>query len=421
MGINTLRGRAAAVLVACMCTAFAAFSIRYSYGVLLPEMLSPLSMTKAQAGAIYAAYFAINCLMSPFIGIVADRCNLRILITAFVMLMGVGTLFMQYATTVIQASVFFAIAGMGAAACWAPVMVIAQRWTGDSIRGTVLSLVDAGSSLGVMAAGTLIPLFVAGSGWQSGWSFLGLMAVTVGAVNFICIRNRPRQAPDCSAAAYDHCRVSDEPGISYSSLFSNRLFWNIALAYLFNGFAIIIPFTFLNTYACKELAMPYETAGFLITLTGIGGLVGKLTLGPLSDTFGRAVILLVCAALVTAGALGMAYSTGVALQVVTFLFGVGYGACWGMYAACASDYFSKKSVGAILGTWSLYLGIGSFVAPIVSGWAADRSGTLQSAFIVAACGGVASLLLLLPLLKTEKQGVHRAVTPKTTKNYLERS
>ena len=411
MGISSLRGRAIAVLAACIFTAFAAFSIRYSYGILLPEMLSPLGMTKAQAGTIFASYFAINCLSSPVIGIISDRCNLRILLTAFVMLMGVGTFLMQYATSVVQASVFFAIAGMGAAACWAPVMVIAQRWTEDTMRGTVLSLVDAGSSLGVMAAGTLIPLFVARSGWQSGWVFLGLLAVTAGVVNFVCIRHRPRQAPGCLATDKNHCSVSSKPAVSYKSLFSNRLFWIIALAYLFNGFAIIIPFTFLNTYACKELAMPYETAGFLITLTGVGGLVGKLTLGPLSDTLGRAVIMLVCAALVTAGALGMAYSTGVILQVVTFFFGIGYGACWGMYAACASDYFSKESAGAILGTWSLYLGVGSFLAPIVSGWAADSTGTLQSAFIVAACGGVASLLLLLPLLKLQKQGIHRVVNP----------
>jgi len=411
MGINSLRGRAIAVLAACIFTAFAAFSIRYSYGILLPEMLSPLGMTKAQAGTIYASYFAINCLLSPVIGILSDRCNLRILITAFVILMGAGTFLMQYATSVMQASACFALAGMGAAACWAPVMVIAQRWTGDSIRGTVLSLVDAGSSLGVMAAGTLVPLFVARSGWQSGWAFLGLMAVTAGAVNFICIRNRPPQASGGLATEKKYAVLSSEPAISYRYLFSNRLFWIIALAYLFNGFAIIIPFTFLNTYACKELAMSYEAAGFLITLTGVGGLVGKLTLGPLSDSFGRAAIMLVCAALVTVGTLGMAYSTGVALQIVTFLFGVGYGACWGMYAACASDYFSKRSVGAILGTWSLYLGIGSFLAPIVSGWAADRSGTLQSAFIVAACGGIVSLLLLLPLLKIQKQGIHRTVTP----------
>ncbi len=411
MGINSLSGRAIAVLAACIFTAFAAFSIRYSYGVLLPEMLSPLGMTKTQAGTIYASYFAINCLLSPVVGIISDRCNLRMLLTAFVVLMGTGTFLMQYATSVMQASACFALAGMGAAACWAPVMVIAQRWTGDSIRGTVLSLVDAGSSLGVMAAGTLVPLFVARSGWQSGWTFLGLMAVTAGAVNFICIRNRPPQVPDVLVTEKKCAILGSEPVISYRSLFSNRLFWIIALAYLFNGFAIIIPFTFLNTYACKELAMSYEAAGFLITLTGIGGLVGKLVLGPLSDTFGRVVIMLVCAVLVTMGALGMVCSTGAALQTVTFLFGVGYGACWGMYAACASDYFSKKLIGAILGTWSLYLGIGSFIAPIVAGWAADSSGTLQSAFIVAACGGAVSLLLLLPLLKIQKQGVHSTATP----------
>lgn len=171
MKTSDMKWRTAAVLSACFFTVFVAFSIRYSYGTLLPKMLQPLDISKAQAGIIYASYFIVNCLFSPVIGILSDRCNIRILLSGFVVIMGVGTFLMQFSTTLLQAAFFFGIAGLGCAACWAPVMAVAQRWTSDARRGLVLSLVDAGSTVGVMTAGAILPIIVAESGWREGGLF----------------------------------------------------------------------------------------------------------------------------------------------------------------------------------------------------------------------------------------------------------
>jgi sugar phosphate permease len=68
-----------------------------------------------------------------------------------------------------------------------------------------------------------------------------------------------------------------------------------------------------------------------------------------------------------------------------------------MYAASASDYFSKESAGSIVGLWTLYLGIGSTISPVIAGWTADATGTLAWSFVLAAAGAALSLLLLLPV------------------------
>jgi len=141
----------------------------------------------------------------------------------------------------------------------------------------------------------------------------------------------------------------------------------------------------------------------LITLIGISGLIGKLTFGPVSDKVGRIKILLLCALLITAGCLGIALCRGWVLPVIVFIFGIGYGACWSLYAACASDLFSKHSAGGIIGLWTFLLGIGSICAPIVAGWTADRSGTLVWAFLIAAIAGLGSFILLLPMLNSQSR------------------
>ena len=109
--------------------------------------------------------------------------------------------------------------------------------------------------------------------------------------------------------------------------------------------------------------------------------------------------MVISAILISGGNLAMAYSRGWILVGVAFIFGIGYGACWSMYAACASDFFSKRAAGGIIGLWTVYLGVGTMLSPIIAGWIADRTGTLMWSFLIAMSGGIASLLLLFPMLK----------------------
>jgi MFS transporter, OFA family, oxalate/formate antiporter len=388
------------VLLACFCTVFAAYAIRYSYGTLLPEMLPSLSITKAQAGVIYSSYFIAYTLFSPLLGLLSDRFDIRILISFFVALMGGGAFLMQYAGSVLQASLFFTLAGIGCAACWAPVMAIAQRWTSDKRRGLSLALVDAGSTLGVMAAGSLVPLVVAGSGWRPAWMSLGILGFGLAIMDFFLIRSSPapRYTP-LPGQTGGQARLS---GFSYRNLFRDKRFWIIGLAYLLTGFAIMVPFTFLSTYAVQELDLSYDSAAMLVTVIGIGGLAGKLTLGPLSDRLGRIKIMLLCAVLIGGGCLGIVYSRGWTLILWTAVFGAGYGACWSMYAACAGDFFSKKAAGGIIGIWTFFLGLGLLSSPIIAGWIGDITGTLIWSFIISAGAAAVSFVLLLPLLKSRQ-------------------
>jgi MFS family permease len=393
--------RAIGVLFACFAIIFVHYAIRYSYGTLLPEMLPSLSITKAQAGMIYSSYFIAYTALSPVLGLLSDRYDIRILLTLFVALMGGGAFLMAYPTSQYQASLFFGVAGVGCSACWAPVMALAQRWTTESRRGMSLAFVDAGSSLGVMAAGAITPLIVVAYDWRAGWMSLGVLAFIVAIISFFLAQSYPE--------THSHPSPQDGGrrglvGITYQQLFSDTRFWLIGLAYLFTGFAIIVPFAFISTYAVQELSFSYGSATRLVTLIGAGGITGKVVLGPLSDKLGRIKILVISALLIAGGNLAIAFSRGWMLMVFTFIFGIGYGACWAMYAACASDFFSKQAAGGIIGLWTVYLGIGTMLSPILAGWIADATGTLMWSFLIAMAGGIASLLLLLPMLKASQVG-----------------
>ncbi len=391
--------RRLAVLTACFLTIFTSYAVRYGYGILLPEMLPSLDITKTEAGVIYASFFIAYTILSPILGLLGDRYNVRLLLTVFVGVLGAGTFLMAFSSTIVQASLFFILAGIGSAVCWAPTMALAQRWTSDKHRGKVLAFIDVGSALGIIGTSTVVPMIVIANDWRAGWMSLGVLGFAVAVLNFLAVRNHPGEQP-----ALRQVKLKQHPGEPIGTIYMRLLrdgkFWLIGLAYLLTGFSIIIPFTFLSTYAVQELAFSYETATKLITVIGIGAIIGKTTLGPLSDKIGRIKVMMLCAVLIAGGSLGMAYGQRIWLIVFTAVFSLGYGTAWSMYAAAASDYFSKESSGSIVGLWTVYLGIGSVISPIIAGWIADATGTLSWSFILAAVGGVISFLLLAPMWRS---------------------
>jgi MFS family permease len=276
-------------------------------------------------------------------------------------------------------------------------MALAQRWVGRRRRGATLAVIDVGSSLGIIFTGTLIPMVVMAYSWRSGWLSLGLLGFFVALIDYIMIRNSP--AESAKSGQPGPGSGNGEPlRKAYSGLLRDFRFWLIGSAYLCTGFSILIPFTFLSTYAVRELSLSYAAATRMITVIGVSAIVGKLTLGPISDRVGRIRIMLICAALIAAGSLGMAYAPGVIMLVLfTAVFGLGYGTVWSMYAACASDYFPGAITGSIIGLWTVFLGIGSILSPIFAGLIADTTGTLTWSFMLSMASAVISFLLLVPV------------------------
>lgn len=194
-----MNNRALAVFIASFFTILAHYAIRYSYGTLLPGMLPALDISKAEAGVIYSSYFITYMIFSPIMGSLSDKYDMRLIISLFSTIMGAGAFLMQFPAELWQACLFFAITGIGCAACWAPIMALNQRWTSDEKRGLSLALVDAGSTIGVMAAGAVIPMLVA----KGVFSRAGRTCFLAWALfhNFEVIHRSSRfTCPDCRAA-----------------------------------------------------------------------------------------------------------------------------------------------------------------------------------------------------------------------------
>jgi predicted MFS family arabinose efflux permease len=383
--------RARAIILAGFLTVSIAYAIRYGYGMLLPAMLPALAISKAQAGAIFSTYFAIYTLATPVLGALSDRFNYRLLLCTFTAVMAAGVLLMAKVENLLQIHIFYALAALGHAACWAPVTALVQKWVPDHKRGTALSLVTMGVGLGIPLWSVLLPAIVDAADWRAGWWAMGLFALGVAVLNFILVRN-PLQ-PDRA----DESRSPRQPGpgAAYRDLFKTPLFWTIGTAYLFVGFNVIIVFTFLPIYAREVLELPYALSTRFVAVIALSGIVGQLTLGPLSDTMGRMRVMVICGLVMGAACLGMGFVRAPwALYALTAFYGWGYGAVWPVYAAAARDFFDKTQTGGIVGLWTVFLGLGSVTSPVLCGWSIDHTGAYAWTFLLGLISGLLSAVIL---------------------------
>jgi MFS family permease len=387
------------VLFACFLTVFVAYAVRYGYGILLPDMLGSLGITKTDAGIIFSSFLVAYTVFSPVCGFISDRYGSRWMLSTFVIAMGLGAFLMSRITTILQASLFFALAGLGAAACWAPVVALAQKWTSNTRRGMTVAFIDIGSALSIIVMATFVPYIVNKYDWQAGWMVLGIFTAAVGILNFLVIKNPPDIV---QPAEGKKPLTSKTGGLSLRVLLRSSKFWLFGLGYLFTGVVVTVPFTFLTTYAVQELSYSHAIAANVMTLLGIGAIASKLIIGPLSDKTGRLKMMLLCGLFLGLGALGMSFHHIATLFIATFIFSMGYGAVWAMYAAAASDYFDPESSGTVVGIWTIFLGIGLAAAPVISGWLADATGTLTWSFVLGGAGGILSVILLIPLWKNNR-------------------
>lgn len=392
--------RAATIITAGFFTVFIAYAIRYGYGMLLPEMLPAFHITKTEAGVIYSSYFLAYTLFSPVVGFLSDRCNVRIILVAFTLMLGAGSVLMAFATSVLTASIYFTLAGIGHAACWGPVVAQVQKWVPNNRRGAALALTTMGSQSGIAFWSLLLPKILQNYNWQWGWICMGSFGLGVAALNYLLLPNE--KAIDADSVFVESKQVAvigRDAGYLY--LLKSDKLWFIGLAYMGVGFTVLVPTTFFCVYATSELNLPYAVATANITVIAGFGMIGKLVLGFFSDKWGRIPVMIFCGLLMGCGCWGMAATRNLMwLYVFSGIYGLGFGAVWPVYAAAAPDFFNKDAAGSVIGLWTVFLGVGSIFSPVLCGWAIDTSGTYTRAFIMGMIVSLSSTLFLVPVLKS---------------------
>jgi len=395
------------ILLCSFITVFTAFSIRYSYGILMPEMIMTLKINKAQGGAIASSFFFAYTLFSPLVGFFIDRWSARKLLTYFIFILGSGAFLMGKPISLFQACLFYGIVGVGFSAAWIPTVTLIQRWFGVRQRGKALGILSIGFVTGYGVMGLVLPPLVALFDWRTCWFILSIPAFASAIINGILLRTKPQDLnlkPWGEGSGF-HPEISPpEPrqGTRYGDLLKLPNLWLGSLSYCFMAFSGYFINIFVVTYGTMELRFPFARAALLASAIAFSGIAGALFIPILSDSLGRKRCLLLTNISLVFSILLMigAGKNWPALLLAACIFGVFFAAVWPMYGAVAAEFFPPGTTGSVLGFWTIFYGLALIFGPAGGGYIADRTGTFTWSFLMAAAAGVVGTFFLLTMKRT---------------------
>jgi len=391
------------ILAVCFANLFVNYGIRLGYSVVLPEMIRTLGFSRRQAGDIFNAYFLAYIFLSLCTGNLTDRLGARKIIPMFGVVLGIGTLLMGTSTSFWQASLFFGIVGMGAAAMWTPIITLVQRWFAIKRRGMALGILSTGFGLGFASMGKIFPIIVAEWSWRYCWYFLGIAALFMVFVNLLLLRSTPEDkglmpwgSPASEIIPTPQTAGGQKTKTRYSEILTTGRFWILGFSYLLIAGSLYIPTTFMVDYARYELNFPYERASSLATIHGIGQIIGVLTIGMISDYIGRRMTILLSNLCIGVSIVCIIASGGNQVWLFTSVgvLGAFFGATFPMYGAAGGDYFRKEIMGTVIGALTIFYGTGAILAHRFAGQIRDATGSFSIPFIIAGAASVIAAFLM---------------------------
>jgi len=395
------------ILVTCFVNLFINYSVRLGYGVVLPEMIKDLSLSRTAGGTIFNAYLFSYIILTPITGHLTDRFGARYVITICTFILGAGVFLMGTVESLWTACLFYTIVGLGSTGMWTPIITVVQRWFAPNRRGLALGILSTGYGLGFATMGVAFPWIVNQFSWRYSWYFLGTGALLMVVANGLLLRSDPASAGYLPWGQKEGSLLTEEGKGNnqkrepLSNVFKSSTFWLIGLSYFSISYSLYGITTFMVDYAQNQIGLPFEKASFLATIHGVCQVVGVLTVLPLSDYIGRKRTIIISNFFITICLAGILLygSSWVMLSVLVGVLAVFYGVIWPMYGACAGDYFPKEVMGTVIGAWTPFYGLGAILVHWVSGVLRDSTGSYGYSFAINTVMAALAVLLICTVKK----------------------
>ena len=378
---------------------------RFAYALILPSMQQGLGLGYGQMGLIASGNFVGYLVSALVCGLLATRFGSRIVVSGGLLVSGVAMALTGLVPTFETAVIARALTGVGSAGANVAALGMVPHWFAHHRRGLVSGLLVAGSGIGLVVAGQLVPRIVAAGGdqgWRNSWYALGLIAIAIAGGAVLLLRDRPadkglRPLWEEVAASGPSGSQPVRPPLESGGIWRTGAIWHLSAVYIAFGFSYIIYATFFAAHLLRFRITQLE-AGDLWGLVGALSIGSGVLWGSISDRLGRKWALAIVFSLQGSALLLFALGADRPVFVVsTVLYGLAGWSVPAIVSAAVGDYLEPRLAPAALGLLTLIMAIGQVLGPGVAGAIADATGSFTPAFVLAAgvayLGAVGSLTL----------------------------
>lgn len=375
---------------------FVVYGLQFSYGEFRLAATEEEGWSQTTLSLIFAIYIGTYSLLSAVSGWATDRFGPRRTVAAGAFVLCAGYLTWASASSLLVVFIALAVvAPIGMSCSWVPVNATAVRWF-IRRRGVASAIVTTGGSAGNIVAPPIAAWLIAGHGWRTALAIMasvGLVLMLGAAMVLVRDPESVGLLPDGDTS--DMAQEVDANAVTAAEAVRSRTYWYLWAMYSLTFIVVFVPFVHGSAHAV-DLGISKLTAATVVSSIGVGGVVGRLLVGSISDRIDRRRAVIVALALQVASFLGLAGADGLSLLYPSAaLFGFGYGGAVAVFPALVGDYFGRVHAGSIVGRMFASAGALAAVGPYVAALIFDQTQSYRAAFVIAAAlNGVAFVIAL---------------------------
>ena len=380
----------------------------------LASIGSEWELNRGQLGLISSTFFFTYAALQIPTGLLADRFGRKLLLVPGYVLFGVATLLSALAPSYGAFLLLAACAGLGEGTYYPTQFSLSSEALPARIRGLGSAIINSGQAFGI-SLGLILSGFVAfnlSKGWRASFAVMGIGTLLVASVLALLVREHPPTEEQFTAEGTEEAEgtgsgeredfvgapggrpraeaeIAGRAETRASSGTAALLSRDLVLVYIAGfcslyGFFVII--TWLPYYLQVVRHVPATQTGIISSFVPWASLPGALLLSHLSDRWharrALALGMLPVAALAFV-AIPLAGST-LALYAALVVYGfAGKLALDPILVAYVADRVPKSAYSRAYALLNFAGMSSSILAPVVTGWLADTTGTLNAGFYLS--------------------------------------
>jgi ACS family hexuronate transporter-like MFS transporter len=379
---------------------------RSALGVAAPLVRADLHLDPAQLGIVFSSFsfgYALFCFVG---GYASDHFGPKKVLGVSMVLWSIFCGLTATAWSLGSLLVIRILFGMGEGPIGSTFNKTVRNWFPHGQQASAVSFANAGTPLGAAVSGPIVGLLALNFGWRTAFVIIALIGVSWAIAWFIIAADSPTDSARVTAeerAEYEAGQKTQPQAGGMRKPLSEFLARPaiLATAFAFFGYSCILFFflTWFPTYLVSARHLSIASMSFATTIPWLLGFVGLAAGGPLCDLIfrmtgnpilARKLVLVVCL-LIAAGCIALAgtvdtVTAAVGLMAVSVFFMYLTG---NTYWAIILDTVEQDRVGGVSGFVHFIANCGGIVAPLVTGFIVQATGSFYAAFLLT--GAVAVL------------------------------
>ncbi len=380
------------VVVLCAFTLMSVgFGSVYTFAAFFKAFESEFAASRGTISLVFSLTALLYFSLGSPAGMLADRFGPRRIAVTGVLCLAAGLAAAGMAESLAVLCIVYSLGvGIGVGLTYVPSVGAVQPWFQANrafATGIAVSGIGAGNILFPPLAAWLIELL----GWRGAYQALALLALLAAGAAALAVSNDPgsrtaaQAAPPSGMTLREAMRTS-EFRILYATLIAG-------------AGCTFVPMVHLGPYAI-DAGYSEAAAVTLVSLIGVGSMLGRFFAGGIADRLGRIPCL--AGTYVGLGLMFLLWWTTRDYWVLA-AFGLAFGAFYGGFVALlpsiVMDLFGARQVSGIIGTLYTAAGIGTLAGPTLAGAAYDASGSYGAPILVSAAVEFAAAVGVVVLMR----------------------